>query len=409
MALTNITCNRNRFARNASLVTSKSNSIPLTRNVLKHFKDDIQFYKDYIVLKYGSLIQKIDGSDHDTLNKPATINKSLSGTGKVNFTKSNLINGFYGPIDIGGQTFNVLFDIGSSDFWVPYWNCTECNKHKTFNESLSETYKYIGNPFYILYAEGSYGINGFTAKDDLLIGGIKSVGQTFGLVTRESSFLNDAEFDGFLGMAFEALSHENATTPFSNMVKQEAVKNPYFSFYFQQSNDTGDGGVLTLGDIDTTKFTSNLSYYNVSTLNGTYVYWMTEMFNDVFINGNSLSHHDNITQRRAIFDISIPVILTPEDYPFYDFINGSYAGYGGIYHVPCDIKDQVTLKFGGIEFKLDPSDLIFAHDGHDCISSVQTGYFIDDMTWLIGYPFLKNVYSVYNIRDHTIGFAPLTK
>ncbi|RIB00460.1 aspartic peptidase domain-containing protein [Gigaspora rosea] len=356
------------FIVDASSVISKSNSIPLTRNVLKRFKDDIQFYKDHIELKYESLIQKIDGSDHDTLNKPASNKKSLSGTGKVNFTKSNVIDGFYGPIDIGGQTFNVLFDMESSDFWIPYWNCTDCNNHKTFKESLSEPYKYIGNPFNISYGE-SNGINGFTAKDNLLIGGIKSVGQTFGLVTREGGLLKDVEFDGFLGMAFEAISAENATTPFSNMVKQKAVKNPYFSFYFQQSNDTGDEGALILGDIDTTKFTSNLSYYNVSTLGGVYLYWMTEMFDDVFINDHN-----------------------------------------GIYHVPCDIKDQVTLKFGGIKFKIDPSDLIFAHDDSDCISSVQYGNLGDDMsTWLIGYPFLKNVYSVYNIKDYTIGFAPLTK
>ncbi|RIB16254.1 aspartic peptidase domain-containing protein [Gigaspora rosea] len=132
------------------------------------------------------------------------------------------------------------------------------------------------------------------------------------------------------------------------------------------------------------------------------------MFDDVSINGNKLSKFENITQRKAIFDTGSSTIMTSETLGFYNFINGSYQDDDGIYHVPCDIKDQVTLIFGGISFKMDPLDLISAYDDHDCISAVQFENFSDNTQWLIGYPFLKNVYSVYNIKDYTIGLAPLS-
>ncbi|RIB16255.1 aspartic peptidase domain-containing protein, partial [Gigaspora rosea] len=184
------------------------------------------------MLKYEPLIQKIYGPDQGAHNNLISIRKR-SGIGNVNITKSN-VSGYYGPITIGGQTFNVMFDTGSSDFWVPYSNCTSCANHTKFNQSLSETFKYIGNSFSISYG-GVAGLSAFTAKDNLLVGNIKSVDQIFGLVINETGNLNEAEFDGVFGMAFDALSVENATTPFSNMVKQKTVKNPYFSFYFQRS------------------------------------------------------------------------------------------------------------------------------------------------------------------------------
>ncbi|RIB00461.1 hypothetical protein C2G38_2105319, partial [Gigaspora rosea] len=54
------------------------------------------------------------------------------------------------------------------------------------------------------------------------------------------------------------------------------------------------------------------------------------------------------------------------NFGFYKFINGSYQDDDSIYHVPCDIKDQVTQIFCGIGFKINLSDLIFAHDDHAC-------------------------------------------
>ncbi|RIB04112.1 aspartic peptidase domain-containing protein, partial [Gigaspora rosea] len=303
---------------------------------------------------------------------------------------------------IGNQTFKTLFDLGSSDLWVPSQKCTQqsCSIHKRFNESLSKTFNPIGTPFDIEYGAGA--VSGITGKDNVLVGGIETVGQIFGLVQEEfGEAFAEQEFDGIFGMGFDDLSEIQTPTPFSNMVKQKAVKNPYFGIYLQRSNGTGHTGTLTLGDIDTTKFTGNLNYNNVSTTDvGEYLYWILDV-DDISINGNKL----NFKNRKALFDTGNNLVYMPEEdaATYHKFINGSSLNEDGTYIVPCNTMDQVAYIIGGVSYNIDQSDLVM---GSDCYSSVQIGG--DDM-WLIGDAFLRNVYSVYNIKDFTIGFAPVSK
>ncbi|KAF0427125.1 acid protease [Gigaspora margarita] len=254
------------FIVDSASVASKSNSISLNKISPKHYLKEVhQLYKDYFMLKY----QNIYVSDQDEL---ASAKKRISGN--VNLTLSAIL-GYYGEITIGNQTFNTLFDLGSSDLW---------------------TFKPIGTPFSIEYGPSS--VIGITGKDNVLVGGIKSVAQIFGLAQEaDGDLFIEAEYDGIFGMGFDALSEIKTTTPFSNMVKQKAVTNPYFGLYLQRSNDHGDVGTLTLGDIDTTKFTGNLNYNNVSTTDGEYKYWIIDV-DDISINGNNLKFKN----RKAILD-----------------------------------------------------------------------------------------------------------
>ncbi|RIB15550.1 aspartic peptidase domain-containing protein [Gigaspora rosea] len=308
--------------------------------------------------------------------------------------------GYYGVFTIGNQTFKTLFDIGSSDLWVPSQNCTQdsCSIHKRFNESLSKAFNSIGTPFSIEYGAGA--VTGITGKDNVLVAGIEIVGQIFGLVQDEfEKTFAKQEFDGIFDIGFDNQSKIHTTTPFSKMVEQKAVTNPYFGIYLQRSNDTGHMGTLTLGDIDTTKFTGNLNYNNVSTYFDEYKYWILNV-DDISINGNKL----NFKNRQAIFDTGINIVLMPyEDAATYHkFINGSSIT-DGIYTMPCNTTDHVAYIIGGISYNIDQSDLV---TGSDCLSSVQARG--EDM-WIIGDVFLRNVYSVYNIKDFTIGSAPVSK
>ncbi|RIB15560.1 aspartic peptidase domain-containing protein [Gigaspora rosea] len=347
------------------------------------------------MLKY----QNIYVTDQDKL---ASAEKRLSGS--ENLTISDIL-GYYGEITLGSQEFKMVFDLGSSDLWVPSQNCIQdsCRIHKRFNESLSKTFNPIGIPFSIMYGAGT--VDGITGKDNVLAGGLESVGQEFGLVQEElGSLFREAEYDGIFGMGFDNLSKINASAPFSNMVEQKAVKNPYFGIYLQRSNDTGLTGTLTLGDIDTTKFTGNLNYNNVSTLNDKYLYWILDV-DDISINGNKL----NFKNKQAIFDTGANIILMPDEdaATYHKFINGSSFD-GRLYTVPCNTMDQVAYIIGGVSYNIDQSDLVTDQPdlvtGSDCLSSVQIG---NDYNWLIGDVFLRNVYSVYNIKDFTIGFAPV--
>ncbi|RIB22930.1 aspartic peptidase domain-containing protein [Gigaspora rosea] len=383
------------FIIDAAPITSKSNSISLKKIAPKHsLKEVHQFYKDYFILKY----QNIHVTDQDKL---ASDKKILSGS--ENLTISDIL-GYYGEITLGSQEFKMVFDLGSSDLWVPSQDCTQdsCVSHKRFNESLSKTFNSTGTPFSVAYGAGS--VTGITGKDNVLVGGLKSEGQEFGLVQEEvGSLFQEAEYDGIFGMGFNDLSSIGTPTPFSNMVEQKAVTNPYFGIYLQRSNDTGHTGTLTLGDIDTTKFTGNLNYNNVSTLHREYLYWILDV-DDISINGNKL----NFKNKLATFDTGANIILMPEEdaATYHKFINGSSLNEYGIYTVPCNTMDQVAYIIGGVSYNIDQSDLVTESD---CSSSVQAGSIGDDNMWLIGDAFLRNVYSVYNIKNFTIGLAPVSK
>lgn len=79
---------------------------------------------------------------------------------------------YKGEISLGTppQKFKVLFDTGSSNFWIPSVKCSDraCLSHERFNSSRSETYREDGTPFSIQYGTGS--MEGIFSRDTLRIG-----------------------------------------------------------------------------------------------------------------------------------------------------------------------------------------------------------------------------------------------
>ncbi|MBN3287235.1 PKP1 protein, partial [Polyodon spathula] len=72
---------------------------------------------------------------------------------------------YYGVISIGTppQSFNVLFDTGSANLWVPSVYCSSyaCSNHNKFNPSQSSTYQALNTALSITYGTGS--MTGFLA------------------------------------------------------------------------------------------------------------------------------------------------------------------------------------------------------------------------------------------------------
>ncbi|XP_056670601.1 renin-like [Monodelphis domestica] len=80
---------------------------------------------------------------------------------------------YYSEISIGSppQTFKVIFDTGSSDFWVSSSQCDPINStselYKTYDASKSSTYQTNGSEFIIHYASGW--VEGFLSQDILTV------------------------------------------------------------------------------------------------------------------------------------------------------------------------------------------------------------------------------------------------
>ncbi|KAL2460639.1 Aspartic proteinase A1 [Abeliophyllum distichum] len=184
---------------------------------------------------------------------------------------------YYGEISIGSppQNFTVIFDTGSSNLWVPSSKCyfsLACYFHSKYKASKSSTYTKIGKPCSIHYGSGS--ISGHFSQDNVGVGDVVVKDQVFIEATREPSltFLI-AKFDGILGLGFQEISVGDQVPVWYNMVDQDLVDEPVFSFWLNRDTEAEEGGEIVFGGVDPKHYKGNHSYVPV-TQKG---YWQFEM------------------------------------------------------------------------------------------------------------------------------------
>jgi len=157
-------------------------------------------------LENGVLQERgILGKFRQLSSRTTSSSSNLRGTGVVKISEFEDAQ-FYGPITIGTppQNFNVIFDTGSSNLWVPNSNCSlSCALHNRFDSSKSSTFIPNGTIFKIDYVSGP--VSGRLEYDTVNVGGISVQNQELALIDDasglEPSFLLSA-FDGILGLAF---------------------------------------------------------------------------------------------------------------------------------------------------------------------------------------------------------------
>lgn len=302
---------------------------------------------------------------------------------------------FYGPVSIGtpGQNFLVVFDTGSSDLWVPASNCTSlsCDIHPRFNPAKSSTYQYNGTLFNITYGSGA-GI-GFEVEDDVTLGGITVQQQTFALLTQVEgvSFLA-SKFDGILGLAFQNISADYTPTVFSNMVQQNLVPDPSFSFFLTQ-NAGANGSTLVLGGIDPSFNSTPFNY--VPLINDTY--WIVEL-ESVGLGNNDYSR----TDMAAIIDSGTSVIVGPTDW-FLEITSNLPL------KLDCSNTSQYpdfVVTLGGVQYTVPPSYYIIEVNT-TCLLGLRgmdlPPYFGN--TIILGDVFIRRYYTHFDFGGQQVGFA----
>ena len=128
---------------------------------------------------------------------------------------------------------------------------------------------------------------------------------------------------------------------------------------------------------------------------------------DASVDGKAL----NFQGKTAIIDTGTTLLIAPpaDAAAIHAQIPGSSQS-GDNFLVPCDTKSIVSLTFGGQSFDINPKDLAripIPGQKNSCVSGIAGGQIGGPDQWLVGDTFLKNVYSVYDIKKLEVGFAPI--
>ncbi|XP_026555456.1 cathepsin E-like [Pseudonaja textilis] len=319
---------------------------------------------------------------------------------------------YYGKVSIGTppQTFSVILDTGSADFWIPSKYCMNeaCLNHNQFEPFLSHSYQHGGRHFSLRYGTGH--LMGICSKDVVQISNISIEAQDFGesLLEPGNTFVS-AHFDGVLGLAYPNLSVMDAVPVFDNMMRQNLVEEPVFSFFLNRDGNE-DGGELIFGGIDHSLYYGPMYWIPVSQK----MYWQIPLEN-VKIQGQIVACRNGC---EAIVDSGTSLITGPLlDIKKLQAKIGAVPGPAGEFLVDCrrlSSLPSISFTIKQKEFTLTPKQYIIKEYSRYealCFSGFQSLdlIFNEEPLWILGDVFMSGFYTVFDRGHDRIGFAKLAR
>mmetsp|Transcript_8309 Transcript_8309/g.18615 ORF Transcript_8309/g.18615 Transcript_8309/m.18615 type:complete len:439 (+) Transcript_8309:97-1413(+) len=353
---------------------------------------------------------------------------------------------YYGVLKIGSpaQEFQMVFDTGSSDLWVPSTTCTtkssNCSAKKAFDSTASTSYAEVAegakNDFNIVYGSGpvtgKYGVDEITLADDYTV-----KKQTFAQVDATDGlgqvYLH-AKFDGILGLGFDTISRNpGVNTLIPNLKEGKVLDQAVFAFYLGDESD----GELAIGGYDENRMQGEITWVDLIYP----AYWLVEMgqikFGDTVISKGKSG---------GIMDTGTSLIYGPQAQvmPIAKSVGAQFVPQVGLFMVKCGtVLPDLEFTIGGKALKIPGDKLLIKDDsGKYCFMGMAVMQFAEDSevdtlgeeleekvvgemknlagapvtpvppqyqgnTWLMGDSFLRQFYSIYDYTNKKFGMADL--
>jgi hypothetical protein len=305
---------------------------------------------------------------------------------------------YYGPISVGTppQHFNVIYDTGSSNLWVPSSSCTNCGSSKSrYYSSKSSTYKKNGTIFDILYGSGP--VSGFESQDSVEVGSITVPNYIFAEVQDVSGLgqsYSGSPFDGICGLAFQKISQNGVPPVFVSMANEGLIAEPVFAFYL--TGTPGTAGELDFGGADTNHYSGSLQYVPLAYAD----YWRIAL-NGINIGGTQI----NTGASTGIIDSGTSLIVgtTVGVSNFAKAMGATYNSNGFYMMKSCSqTTPSAKIQFNGFTAELTPQDMKLQITSSTCALAIEPS---DEPLWIFGDVLMRKYYTVFDYGKKRIGFA----
>jgi len=312
---------------------------------------------------------------------------------------------YYGEIQIGTppQKFQVIFDTGSSNLWVPSRGCASpgCKKHTTYDSSKSGTYQKNGQSFTLPYGSGT--CSGFLSQDQVVFGGVPIKGCTFGEVSNEPGEVwVESPFDGILGMAFPGIAVDKVTPPFDMLMQQHSLPKGEFAFFLQSGGKAGS--TLTLGGVDSRFYSGDFTYVPLSLAQKLAQYWLIKG-SDIKVGGQSAKVCSWLAGCPLVVDTGTSILTGPPSSvgPLLKLVGNVSEDCSNVGQLPT-----LTFSINGHDFELGPDFYVLRAQDDSGKTVCQVG--IEAVNaglplWILGDPFLRKYYTVFDRDQKRVGFA----
>lgn len=319
---------------------------------------------------------------------------------------------YYGEISVGTppQTFEVIYDTGSSNLWLPDKKPFLSGKD-IYDHSKSSTYEANGTIFNIQYGSGP--VSGYYSADTMTLGGVAVEDYTFAEVNNTKGLglaYRMGKFDGICGMGWDDISVDHVETPLRALVNSGKLDANVFAFYLGTG---GAEGELVIGGVNPDHYTGDFATVPVvDTIPGKKGYWALDM-DDVQINGKSVT-----SARKAIVDSGTSLLAVPtEDMKSIAASLGAKSvlpipPFNKEYTINCtaDAPD-IDVVIDGKTYTLTKEDYILNESGQ-CLLGM-TGLDVPSQDggplWILGDVFMRAHYVKFDIDNKELGFAQIKK
>lgn len=319
---------------------------------------------------------------------------------------------YYGSIQVGTPpvAFEVIYDTGSSNLWVPSSKCDgsvypSCKTHTLYDHSASSTYKPNGKSISIPYGSGTCA--GELSQDTVVFGGYTIKYVTFGEITQEPGQIwAESPFDGICGLGLPGIAVDQVTPLFDQLMTQGV--DGRFAFYL--ASEGKNTSVLTLGGVNSLYYSGEFTYTPVQSFLFSKGYWLISV-TDFKIDGQSTNSCTG-----SIFSKGCQMVVDTGT----SILTGPTAEVKKITDKLGDIKTDcsnlkslpdLTFTINNKDFTLGPDFYVIqaANEKGDleCELGIQA---MDQLgLWILGDPFLRKYYTVFDRTNSQVGFALATQ